>query len=167
MLTWRRTVATNPWALARRQLTKQVNPDGTATLLVGALKYELTTGGAVTATKSTYAVPGAQVIRDASGVYYVLSDHLGSASVTLSAAGGVVGELRYDAFGAAPKAPHFSIPFSSCSKTVAPRYKRKKPQDSRGFLCSSACSEVKCSIQLSYGGVSEAAAIIPKGRFAK
>ena len=58
------------------------------------------TGGAVNTTKSTYGVPGAQVLRDASGVYYVLGDHLGSASVTLNAAGGVVGELRCDAYGA-------------------------------------------------------------------
>jgi RHS repeat-associated protein len=82
------------------QLTKQVNPGGTGKLYLGVVEYELNTNGTTAGSTSYYAVPGARAVRTEAGLFYVLTDHLGSASVSLDSSGAVVAEMRYDAFGA-------------------------------------------------------------------
>ena len=42
---------------------------------------------------------GSYAMRSGSNLYYLLSDHLGSTSITLDANGGKIAELRYKAFG--------------------------------------------------------------------
>jgi len=56
-----------------------------------------TSGGATTRTVSYYPVAGAMRIN--STLYYILKDHLGSASVVTDSSGNVVGEQRYYPFG--------------------------------------------------------------------
>jgi RHS repeat-associated protein len=79
-------------------LVKKVKPDGSKTIYVGGV-YEVdkTSGGAVTRTISYYPVAGAMRIN--STLYYVLKDHLGSASAVTDASGNTVGEQRYYPFG--------------------------------------------------------------------
>jgi YD repeat-containing protein len=86
---------------AEGALVKTTRPDGTATVYIGALyEVELSAGGAPLTTTAYYAVPGARVMRvNGSTLYYVLTDHLGSASVTLDDDGDVVGEVRYYPYG--------------------------------------------------------------------
>jgi hypothetical protein len=87
-------------------LVKKFHPNG-VTLYVGGL-YEMAfnTGGTLTKTTSYYPSGGAIRIDDLvtpanSGVFYVIKDHLGSASVTLDASGSIItnGEQRYYPFG--------------------------------------------------------------------
>ena len=77
---------------------KKINPDGSKTLYVGGI-YEVdkASGGSVTRTVTYYPVAGAMRIN--STLYYVLKDHLGSASVVTDASGNIVGENRYYPFG--------------------------------------------------------------------
>ena len=80
-------------------LVKKIKPDGSKTLYVGGI-YEVdkTSGGTVTGTKTYY--PAAGAMRIGSTLYYVLKDHLGSASVVMDATGTtVVGEDRFYPFG--------------------------------------------------------------------
>ncbi len=56
-----------------------------------------TSGGSVTRTVTYYPVAGAMRIN--STLYYILKDHLGSASVVTDASGNIVGENRYYPFG--------------------------------------------------------------------
>ena len=83
-------------------LVKQIKPDGNKTLYVGGI-YEVNknAGGSVTGTKTYY--PAAGAMRDGSTLYYVLKDHLGSASVLTDASGATVAgaETRYYPFGEA------------------------------------------------------------------
>lgn len=82
------------------KLVKKINPDNTATLYLGAVyEVELDAGGAATQTTSYYSGAGAQIMRVNGTVSYLLTDHLGSTSVTLDASGTVIGEQRYYAFG--------------------------------------------------------------------
>ena len=95
-------------------MIKRIRPDNTATVYVGgSFEVELTAGGGVTSRTTYYNALTARVMRVESGVsqvYYILTDQLGSASVTLDSDGGVVGQMRYYAFGetrlATPKPPH-------------------------------------------------------------
>jgi RHS repeat-associated protein len=77
---------------------KKIKPDGSKTLYVGGI-YEVdkTSGGTVTGTKTYY--PAAGAMRVGSTLYYVLKDHLGSASVVTNSTGTIVGEDRFFAFG--------------------------------------------------------------------
>ncbi|HXQ38714.1 MAG TPA: RHS repeat-associated core domain-containing protein, partial [Anaerolineales bacterium] len=77
---------------------KKIKPDGSKTLYVGGI-YEVdkTSGGSVTRTVTYYPVAGAMRIN--STLYYVLKDHLGSASVVTNASGTILGENRYYPFG--------------------------------------------------------------------
>jgi YD repeat-containing protein len=79
-------------------LVKKIKTDGSKTLYVGGI-YEVdkNSGGTVTGTKTYYPAGGA--MRMGSTLYYVLKDHLGSASVVTDASGNVVGEDRFYAFG--------------------------------------------------------------------
>ena len=79
-------------------LVKKIKPDGSKTIYVGGI-YEVdkSSGGAVTGTKTYY--PAAGAMRVGSTLYYVLKDHLGSASVVTNSSGTVVGEDRFYAFG--------------------------------------------------------------------
>ena len=56
-----------------------------------------TSGGSVTRTVTYYPVAGAMRIN--STLYYILKDHLGSASVVTDASGNILGEQRYYPFG--------------------------------------------------------------------
>jgi len=84
-------------------LVKKLKPDGTITVYIGGV-YEVELNG-TTVTKTTLYYPAAGAVRVIQGgnnnLYYVLKDHLGSASVTLDASGNVVanGEQRYYPFG--------------------------------------------------------------------
>ena len=79
-------------------LVKKIKPDGSKTIYVGGI-YEVdkTSGGSVTRTVTYYPVAGAMRIN--STLYYVLKDHLGSASVVTDASGNILGENRYYPFG--------------------------------------------------------------------
>jgi RHS repeat-associated protein/uncharacterized repeat protein (TIGR01451 family) len=79
-------------------LVKKIKPDGSKTLYVGGI-YEVdkSSGGTVTGTKTYY--PAAGAMRIGSTLYYVLKDHLGSASVVTNSTGTIVGEDRFFAFG--------------------------------------------------------------------
>ena len=84
-------------------LTKKVKPDGTYTLYLGVYEIDLSSGGAVTK-KTSYYPGGAMrvdIVGGANTVYYMLKDHLGSASVLLDSTGNLVtnGEQRYYPFG--------------------------------------------------------------------
>ena len=83
---------------------KKIKPDGSKTIYVGGI-YEVdeTSGGTVTRTVTYYPAGGAMRIVDSTGnnLYYVLKDHLGSASVvtdnTVNA--DIVSEQRYYPYG--------------------------------------------------------------------
>jgi RHS repeat-associated protein len=79
------------------QMVKKIAPDGTVTVYLGVVEYEISSGS--TETTSYYNVPGARVVRVNSTLSYVLTDHLGSSNVTLDDGGGIDGELRYYAYG--------------------------------------------------------------------
>ena len=80
------------------KLVKKINPDNSKTIYVGGV-YEVDkdSGGSVTGTTTYY--PAAGAMRVDGTLYYVLKDHLGSASVVTDASGNVVGEQRYYPFG--------------------------------------------------------------------
>ncbi len=86
-------------------LVKKLKPDGTTTIYVGGIyEGELNAGGQITKKTSYYPAGGAlrvEVVGVSNALYYMLRDHLGSASVTLDASGNVVanGEQRYYPFG--------------------------------------------------------------------
>jgi RHS repeat-associated protein len=77
---------------------KKINPDGSKTIYVGGI-YEVdkNSGGTVIGTKTYY--PAAGAMRVGSTLYYVLKDHLGSASVVTNTSGTIVGEDRFYPFG--------------------------------------------------------------------
>jgi len=79
-------------------LVKKINPNGSKTIYVGGV-YEVdkTSGGSVTRTVTYYPAGGAMRIN--STLYYILKDHLGSASVVTDASGTILGENRYYPFG--------------------------------------------------------------------
>jgi RHS repeat-associated protein len=80
-------------------LVKKIEPDGVCTIYVGGV-YEVekaACGGAVTHTRVYYPAGGA--MRVDGTLYYVLKDHLGSASVVTEDDGDVAGEQRYFPFG--------------------------------------------------------------------
>ena len=79
-------------------LVKKIKPDGSKTLYVGGI-YEVdkASGGSVTRTVTYYPVAGAMRIN--STLYYILKDHLGSASVVTDASGTILVEQRYYPFG--------------------------------------------------------------------
>jgi RHS repeat-associated protein len=79
-------------------LVKKINPNGSKTIYVGGI-YEVdkASGGSVTRTVTYYPVAGAMRIN--STLYYVLKDHLGSASVVTDASGTILGTQRYYPFG--------------------------------------------------------------------
>jgi RHS repeat-associated protein len=79
------------------QMLKKIAPDGTVTVYLGLVEYEI--DGGVTETTSYYNVPGARVVRVNTELSYVLTDHLGSSSVTLDDNGDDVGQMRYYAYG--------------------------------------------------------------------
>ena len=81
-------------------LVKKIKPDNSKTIYVGRI-YEVdkTSGGSVTQTRTYYPAGGAMRIDGT--LYYILKDHLGSASVISNASGVTVsgGEQRYYPFG--------------------------------------------------------------------
>jgi RHS repeat-associated protein len=83
-------------------LVKKVNSDGSRTLYVGGI-YEVdkNAAGTVTGTKTYYPAGGA--MRVGSTLYYMLKDHLGSASVLTNTSGSIVtsADVRYYPFGEA------------------------------------------------------------------
>ena len=82
------------------KITKKVKPDNSKTIYVlGIYEVDKTSGGTVTQTRTYY--PAAGAMRIGSTLYYVLKDHLGSASVITNASGVTVsgGEQRYYPYG--------------------------------------------------------------------
>jgi len=86
-------------------LIKKKKPDNTSTVYIGGV-YEVDLNGSGSATKKTsyYPAGGAmrvEVVGTSNTLYFMLRDHLGSASVTLDASGNIVtnGEQRYYPFG--------------------------------------------------------------------
>ena len=83
-------------------LVKKIKPDGSKTLYVGGI-YEVdkNSGGSVTGTTTYY--PAAGAMRVGSTLYYMLKDHLGSASLVTTASGTTVpgADTRYYPFGEA------------------------------------------------------------------
>ena len=79
-------------------LVKKINPNNSRTIYVGGL-YEVdkTSGGSVTKTTVYYPAGGAMRVNGT--LYYMLKDHLGSASVVTDSSGNIVGEQRYYPFG--------------------------------------------------------------------
>ena len=81
-------------------LVKKIKPDNSKTIYVGRI-YEVdkTSGGSVTQTRTYYPAGGAMRIDGT--LYYILKDHLGSASVISNASGVTVsgGEQRYYPYG--------------------------------------------------------------------
>jgi RHS repeat-associated protein len=83
-------------------LVTKIKPDGSKTIYVGGIYEEdKTSGGTVTQTRTYYPAGGA--MRIGSTLYYVLKDHLGSASVLTDAIGALVtgADVRYLPFGEA------------------------------------------------------------------
>lgn len=79
-------------------LVKKINPDLSKTIYVGGVhEVDKSPGGSVTHTRVYYPAGGA--MRVDGTLYYVLKDHLGSASVVTDASGNVVGEQRYYPYG--------------------------------------------------------------------
>ena len=78
--------------------TKTFDPGGDKTIYVGGV-YEVdkTSGGTVTRTVTYYPAAGAMRVNGT--LYYVLKDHLGSASVVTDSTGTIVGEQRYYPYG--------------------------------------------------------------------
>ncbi|MBI3244225.1 MAG: hypothetical protein HYZ49_18245 [Chloroflexi bacterium] len=84
-------------------LVKKVKPDGTYTVYIGVYEVEYSAANAVTK-KTSYYPGGAMrvdVVGGANTLYYLLKDHLGSASTLLDVNGNLVtnGEQRYYLFG--------------------------------------------------------------------
>ena len=79
-------------------LIKKIKPDGSKTIYVGGL-YEVDKNSGGTVTKTTVYYPAAGAMRVNGTLYYMLKDHLGSASVVTDSSGNVVGEQRYYPFG--------------------------------------------------------------------
>ena len=92
---------------------KKINPNGSKTLypsttpqraaaplragVGGIYEVDKASGGSVIRTVTYYPVAGAMRIN--STLYYILKDHLGSASVVTDASGNILGEQRYYPFG--------------------------------------------------------------------
>jgi len=87
-------------------LVKKVKPDNSKTIYVGEI-YEVdkTSGGSVTRTVTYYPAAGAMRIN--STLYYILKDHLGSASVITNASGVTVSGVSR---GIIPSARAASLP---------------------------------------------------------
>ncbi|NOT05220.1 MAG: DUF11 domain-containing protein [Anaerolineales bacterium] len=83
-------------------MVKKIKPDGSKTIYVsGIYEVDKTSGGTVTRTVTYYPAGGAMRIVDSTNnkLYYILKDHLGSASVVTDASGVTVGEQRYYPYG--------------------------------------------------------------------
>jgi RHS repeat-associated protein len=91
---------------------KKVKPDGSKTLYAGGIfEVDKTSGGTVTRTVSYCPLGGATLAPGASAgvrinisggsntLYYLLKDHLGSASVVTDASGTILGEDRFYPYG--------------------------------------------------------------------
>jgi RHS repeat-associated protein len=84
-------------------LVKKVKPGGSKTIYIGGI-YEVDkdASDAVMRTITYYPAGGAMRINISGGsnsVYYILKDHLGSASVVTDSTGTIVGEQRYYPYG--------------------------------------------------------------------
>ncbi|MBK9926400.1 MAG: DUF11 domain-containing protein [Anaerolineales bacterium] len=79
------------------ELVKKIKPDGSKTIYIGKL-YEVDKSSSGTVTRTVTYYPGG-AMRINSTLYYMLKDHLGSASVVTDSTGVVVGEQRYYPFG--------------------------------------------------------------------
>ena len=78
-------------------LIKKINDDGSYTIYIGGV-YEIDKSSGGTTTRTVTYYPGGAMRID-STLYYVLKDHLGSASVVTDSSGNIVGEQRYYPFG--------------------------------------------------------------------
>jgi len=85
-----------PIHLRRRRKACQIR-DGQCTILFVGAHYEVKNGSEIT--KYYYASGQRIAMRKNGTLYYMLSDHLGSTSLTLSSSGSKIAELRYKAWG--------------------------------------------------------------------
>ena len=79
-------------------LVKKINPDNSRTIYVGTV-YEVDKSAAGSVTGTTTYYPAGGAMRVDSTLYYILTDHLGSATTTTDASGNIVSEQRYYPFG--------------------------------------------------------------------
>ena len=88
---------------------KQINPDNTVTLFLAGGSYEVEDAAGTPSVTHYYAIAGQRVaMRDATGVKYLLTDHLGSVSAVVDASGTVLSQQRYLPFGGARLDPGVS-----------------------------------------------------------
>jgi RHS repeat-associated protein len=81
---------------------RQDNPDGTGTLFLAGGLYEvsLSAGGQETGVRKYYAIAGQRVAMvDATGTYFLVTDHLGSVVAVTDETAALVCEQRYKPFG--------------------------------------------------------------------
>lgn len=78
-----------------KRVKSYYHPTGTSHYFVNQY-VEIRNGSIV---KQYYADSTQIALQESSGVYYLLTDHLGSTSVTVNASGTIVGEQRYKPFG--------------------------------------------------------------------
>jgi RHS repeat-associated protein len=86
----------------RASLANKLKPDGSKTFYTGMYEVDKSSGGTVTKIAVYYPVGRAMRINISGGsntLYYLLKDHLGSASVVTDASGTVVGEDRFYPYG--------------------------------------------------------------------
>ncbi|UYN90165.1 MAG: hypothetical protein KIT08_02745 [Anaerolineales bacterium] len=81
---------------------RQVGPDGEVTLYLGGGAYEVRDAAGDTEVVKYYGIAGQRVaLSGPDGLQFLLSDHLGSVSAVLDAAGNLLGQQRYTPFGEA------------------------------------------------------------------
>jgi RHS repeat-associated protein len=80
---------------------KQVNPDGSITLLLGGGIYMVEDATGDPEITKYYSIAGQRVaMESAEGLQFLLTDHLGSVAAVTNSAGGLLSEQRYLPFGA-------------------------------------------------------------------
>jgi YD repeat-containing protein len=96
------TVGGNTWTFTYDgdgNRIKQVNPDSTTTLFLGGGAYEVHIDGQTSTVTKYYAIAGQRVMRDSSGLHYLLTDHLGSVVAMLDSNGDLESDERCLPFG--------------------------------------------------------------------
>lgn len=79
---------------------RQVGPDGEVTLYLGGGAYEVRDAAGDAEAIKYYGIAGQRVaLSGPDGLQFLLTDHLGSVSAVLDAAGNLLGQQRYTPFG--------------------------------------------------------------------
>ncbi len=134
LITVQNTTSGETWAFTYDgdgERIRQVNPDGTTTLFLAGGLYEVTldAAGQQTGVKRYYVIGGQTIaLRDGSGMFCLLTDHLGSVVAVLDASGAVVGEQRYRPFGQ----PRLTPGITQTDRDFPVASRRRPPQRSGG-----------------------------------